>query len=166
MRVEIEGKTLVVPVLYGVWIPAHVPHRILATSDVLLESLYVEADFATIAFSGSKVVVVSDFVREFIHYATQNVPELYDDEGEDGQLVQVLISLLRRLPDAGLSWPGSPLLMKVCSQIQKHRVKRTALRSGLPVAACRCARFHVASKRKPGWRSANGKNVCACWNPS
>lgn len=125
------------------------PHRILATSDVLLESLYVEADFATIAFSGSKVVVVSDFVREFIHYATQNVPELYDDKGEDGQLVQVLISLLRRLPDAGLaiSWPGSPLLMKVCRQIQKHRVTRTALRSGPAIAACRCALFHVASKR-------------------
>ncbi|MCL9671218.1 helix-turn-helix transcriptional regulator [Citrobacter sp. MNAZ 1397] len=140
MRVEIEGKTLVVPVLYGVWIPAHVPHRIFATSDVLLESLYVEADFATIAFSGSKVVVVSDFVRAFIHYATQNVPELYDDEGEDGQLVQVLISLLRRLPDAGLSisWPGSPLLMKVCSQIQKtpgetHSIEKWASGSGMSV---------------------------------
>jgi hypothetical protein len=59
---------------------------VFATSDVLLESLYVEADFATIAFSGSKVVVVSDFVRAFIHYATQNVPELYDDEGKMGNL--------------------------------------------------------------------------------
>ncbi|AGN83856.1 MULTISPECIES: helix-turn-helix domain-containing protein [Enterobacteriaceae] len=140
MRVEIEGKTLVVPVLYGVWIPARVPHRLLAGSDVLLESLYVEADFATIPFSGSKVVVVSDFVREYIHYATQNVPEKYDDAGDDAQLVQVLISLLRRLPDAGLSvsWPVSPLLTRVCSQIQKtpgdaHSIEQWASCSGMSV---------------------------------
>lgn len=140
MRVEIEGKTLVVPVLYGVWIPALVPHRVLACGNVLLESLYVEADFASIEHSGSKVVIVSDFVREFIHYATAHVPEMYDGEGEDAQLVHVLVTLLRHLPDAGLSlsWPWSPLLMKVCRQIQKspgeaHTIEYWASCSGMSV---------------------------------
>lgn len=140
MRVEIEGKTMIVPALYGVWIPPHIPHRILASSNVLLESLYVEADFAAIEHSGSKVVVVSDFVREFIHYATAHVPEMYEPEGEEAQLVQVLVTLLRRLPDAGLSvpWPQSPLLMKVCQKIQKtpgeaHSIEVWASRSGMSV---------------------------------
>ena len=54
--------------------------------------------------------------------------------------MQVLISLLRRLPDAGLaiSWPGSPLLMKVCRQIQKtpgdaHSIEKWACDSGMSV---------------------------------
>ncbi len=140
MRVEIEGKTLVAPVLYGVWIPSHVPHRILASGNVLLESLYVDADFAAMPHSGSKVVLVSDFVREFIHYATEHVPEMYDSDGDDGQLVRTLITLLRRLPDAGLSiaWPRAPLLMKVCGQIQKtpgeaHSIEHWASCSGMSV---------------------------------
>ena len=140
MRVEIEGKTLVVPVLYGVWIQAHVPHSILSSHHVLLESLYVDADFAAIEHSGSKVVIVSDFVREFIHYATAHVPEMYDEEGDDAQLVRVLVTLLRQLPDAGFSvpWPGSPLLMNVCRQIQEtpgeaHSIEQWASCSGMSV---------------------------------
>lgn len=101
MRVEIEGKTLIVPVLYGVWIPAHVPHCILSTSDVMLESLYIESDYVAIDHSSCKVVLVSDFIREFIHYATKHVPEQYDYDGDDAQLVKVLTTLLRQLPDAG-----------------------------------------------------------------
>ncbi|MEH2921630.1 helix-turn-helix domain-containing protein [Samsonia erythrinae] len=140
MRVEIEGKTMVVPVLYGVWIPAHVPHRILASSDVLLESLYIESDFAAIDHSGCKVVIVSDFIREFIHYATAHVPEQYDPEGDDAQLVRVLITLLQQLPDAGLSlpWPYSPALMSVCQKIQQtpdeaHGIEQWADETGMSV---------------------------------
>lgn len=140
MRVEIEGKTLIVPVLYGVWIPAHVPHRVLASSDVLLESLYIESDVAAIDHSGCKVVVVSDFVREFIHYATGHVPELYDLDGDDAQLVHVLITLLQKLPDAGLSlsWPHSPTLIKVCHKMQQtpdeaHSIEKWAASTGMSV---------------------------------
>ncbi|KFX05879.1 AraC family transcriptional regulator [Pectobacterium betavasculorum] len=140
MRVEIEGKTMIVPVLYGVWIPAHVPHRILASSDVLLESLYIESNFAAIDHKGCKVVIVSDFIREFIHYATGHVPEQYAPEGNDAQLVRVLITLLQQLPDAGLSlpWPYSPSLIKVCHKIQQapdeaHSIEQWSAFSGMSV---------------------------------
>ena len=140
MRVEIEGKTMIVPVLYGVWIPAHMPHRILASSDVLLESLYIESDFAAIDHRGSKVVVVSDFIREFIHYSALHVPENYNPEGDDAQLVRVLITLLQQLPDAGLSlpWPYSPSLIKVCHKMQQapdetHSIEQWSASSGMSV---------------------------------
>lgn len=140
MRVDIEGKTLIVPVFYGVWIPANVPHRILATSNVLLESLYIETDYAAIGRDSSKVVVISDFVREFIHYATEHVPEHYDGGGDDGKMVDVLTTLLRQLPDAGfsLSWPESPVLMRVCRDIQQspdaaHGIDEWAGRTGMSV---------------------------------
>ncbi len=101
----------------------------------------MDADFAAIEHSGSKVVIVSDFVREFIHYATAHVPEMYDEEGDDAQLVRVLVTLLRQLPDAGFSvpWPGSPLLMNVCRQIQEtpfgeaHSIEQWASCSGMSV---------------------------------
>ncbi|WP_038907485.1 helix-turn-helix domain-containing protein [Dickeya oryzae] len=140
MRVEIEGKTLIVPVLYGVWIPAHVPHCILSTSDVMLESLYIEPDYVAIDHSSCKVVLVSDFIREFIHYATKHVPEQYDYDGDDAQLVKVLTTLLRQLPDAGfsLSWPSSATLMWVCRDIQQtpdapHGIEEWSARTGMSV---------------------------------
>ncbi|ACS85039.1 helix-turn-helix domain-containing protein [Musicola paradisiaca] len=140
MRMEIEGKTLIVPVLYGVWIPANVPHQILATSNVLLESLYVEPEYAAIDHDSSKVVVISDFVREFIHYATEHIPEQYDEAGDDGKMVDVLTTLLRQLPDAGFSlpWPESVVLVRVCRDIQQapdaaHGIEAWAARTGMSV---------------------------------
>lgn len=122
MRVEIEGQALIVPGFYGIWIPANVPHRLLTTSNVLLESLYIGSDCVAINHDNCRVVVVSDFVREFIHHATQHVPEQYDSEGDDGRLVNVLSAQIQKLPDAGFSlpWPRSPTLMRVCRDIQEH----------------------------------------------
>ncbi|SLM62702.1 MULTISPECIES: helix-turn-helix transcriptional regulator [Dickeya] len=140
MRVEIEGQTLIVPVLYGVWIPAQVPHCIVATSDVLLESLYIAPDYVQLGHRGSNVVLVSDFIREFIHYATLNVPEQYDSDGEDAKLVSVLTTLLTQLPDAGFSlvWPYSAPLMRVCRAIQRapeqpHTIEAWASQTGMSV---------------------------------
>ncbi|WP_315710229.1 helix-turn-helix domain-containing protein [Brenneria uluponensis] len=122
MRVEIDGKTLIVPVFHGIWIPANTPHRIWAMSDVLLECLYLEPDFININNSYCNVVIISHFVREFIHYATENTPVLYDEDQHDGMLVTVLVNLLLQLPDAGfsLSWPRSPTFMHVCREIQAN----------------------------------------------
>ncbi|PWC22305.1 AraC family transcriptional regulator [Brenneria roseae subsp. roseae] len=140
MRVEIEGRTLIVPVFYGIWIPANVPHRVLTTSDVLLESLYIEQDFVAINHNSCRVVQISSFVREFIHYATEHVPEQYDSAGDDGMLVNVLIAQIQKLPDAGFSlpWPGSPALMRVCREIQEtpdegHSIDQWAANVGMSV---------------------------------
>lgn len=140
MWVEIEGKTLIVPTFYGIWIPANVPHRILTTSDVLLESLYIEQDCVAIHPSSCRVVLISSFIREFIHYATEHVPEQYDSSGDDGMLVNVLIAQIQKLPDAGFSvpWPTSPTLMRVCREFQEtpdedHSIDNWAAKTGMSV---------------------------------
>ncbi|WP_413738530.1 helix-turn-helix domain-containing protein [Sodalis sp. RH21] len=140
MRVEIESKTLIVPVFYGVWIPENMPHRLLTTGDVQLESLYIKPDFVAVNHNNCRVVVISDFIREFIHHATESVPEQYDSEGHDGMLVKVLIAQLQKLPDAGfsLSWPSSPTLMRVCREIQStpdaaHGIIQWAAKTGMSV---------------------------------
>jgi AraC-like DNA-binding protein len=166
MRVEIEGKTLVVPVLYGVWIPAHVPHRILATSDVLLESLYVEADFATIAFSGSKVVVVSDFVREFIHYATQNVPSCMTIKGRMGNfasvdfVTQTVAGCRSGHIMAGLTFTDEGLPPDPKTPGEAHSIEKWACDSGMSVRT-----FSRRFKKETGVAFSEWK-TCACWNPS
>lgn len=140
MRVELEGRTLIVPVLYGIWIPADVPHRVWATSAVLLESLYIEQNAVTLDGNSCRVVLISNFVREFIHHATEHVPEQYDSAGDDGMLVKVLIAQIQKLPDAGFSlpWPYSPTLMRVCREIQEmpgedHGIERWAANTGMSV---------------------------------
>ncbi|WP_413724082.1 helix-turn-helix domain-containing protein [Sodalis sp. RH16] len=140
MRVEIEGKALIVPGFHGIWIPANVPHRLLTTSDVLLESLYIEQDSVTINPNNCRVVVISSFVREFIHHATEHVPEQYDSAGDDGMLVNVLSAQIQKLPDAGfsLAWPVSQTLMRVCREIQEkpdeeHNIDKWAANTGMSV---------------------------------
>jgi AraC-like DNA-binding protein len=122
MRVEIEGRTLIVPEFYGIWIPAQTPHRVWATTDVQLECLYLSEEMVDLAGGSCKVVIISHFVREYIHYATQNVPTLYQPDQHHGQLVQVLVDLLWQLPDVGfsLAWPSSGVMHQVCRVIQTN----------------------------------------------
>lgn len=140
MRVEIEGRTLFVPVFYGIWIPENVPHRVQATGDTQLESLYISAEQVNFDCASCRVVVVTPFVREFIHHATEHVPEHYQENGPDGMLVTVLINLLQQLPDAGfsLTWPVTPAIMQVCRDIQAdpghaHSIDEWAEHCGMSV---------------------------------
>ncbi|MGL5699675.1 MAG: helix-turn-helix domain-containing protein, partial [Kluyvera sp.] len=78
-------------------------------------------DFLPEPIDECKVVAISDFVREFIHYATTKTPERYDIDGKEGRLVSVLIDVILQLPEVELMlpWPQNTTLMKVCRTIQE-----------------------------------------------
>lgn len=121
MRIDVAGKCWVIPAHYGIWIPHDTQHAVWALDDVYLENLDIEADFLPEPISECKVVAISDFVREFIHYATRNTPERYDIAGKEGQLVSVLLDVILKLPEVALMlpWPQNVALMKVCRTIQE-----------------------------------------------
>lgn len=121
MRIDVAGKCWVIPAHYGIWIPHHIEHTVWALDDVFLENLDIEPEFLPEPIKECKVVAISDFVREFIHYATTTIPEHYDIEGKDGQLVSVLLDVILKLPEVELMlpWPQSPALMSVCRTLQE-----------------------------------------------
>ncbi|OAT75919.1 AraC family transcriptional regulator [Mangrovibacter phragmitis] len=140
MRVEVDGRTLFVPVFHGIWIPQNTPHQVQASGDTQLESLYISPGKIALNHASCHVVVVSHFVREFIHHATTHVPAHYEETGPNGMLVTVLLHLLEKLPDAGfsLAWPASPAIMQVCRAIQAepghaHTIDEWAAHCGMSV---------------------------------
>lgn len=121
MRIDVAGKCWVIPAHYGIWIPHNTDHAVWALDDVYLENLDIEPDFLPSPIDECKVVAISDFVREFIHYATTNTAERFDIKGKDGQLVRVLLDVILQLPEVELMlpWPQNAALMKVCRTIQE-----------------------------------------------
>ncbi|VFS87417.1 Uncharacterised protein [Kluyvera cryocrescens] len=83
-----------------------------------------------------QVVAISDFVREFIHYATTNTAERFDIKGKDGQLVRVLLDVILQLPQVELMlpWPQNAALMKVCRTIQESPGLNMRWRIGLIIS--------------------------------
>mgnify|MGYP005982805841 FL=1 len=121
MRIDVAGKCWVIPAHYGIWIPHNITHAVWALDDVHLESVDIEPAFLPVSIDECKMVAISDFVREFIHYATTNTPERYDISGKEGQLVSVLLDVILQLPEVELMlpWPHNAALIEVCRTIQE-----------------------------------------------
>ncbi|WP_052282577.1 helix-turn-helix domain-containing protein [Kluyvera genomosp. 1] len=121
MRIDVAGKCWVIPAHYGIWIPHNTDHAVWALDDVHLENIDIEPDFLPSPIDECKVVAISDFVREFIHYATTNTAERFDVKGKEGKLVSVLLDVILQLPEVELMlpWPQNAALMKICRTIQE-----------------------------------------------
>ena len=70
MRIDVAGKCWIIPAHYGIWIPNNTEHAVWALDDVHLENLDIKPGFLEESINECKVVAISDFAREFIHYAT------------------------------------------------------------------------------------------------
>jgi AraC-like DNA-binding protein len=122
MHVKVSDSTMMVPPQYGMWLPASMVHSVWAAEDVDLESLYISAPEVVAEVLKCRVVVVSDLVREFIHYLCRHLSADYDESGGDGIKVQVLLDLLEELPDAPLNLPlpADVRLAQMCETIQSE----------------------------------------------
>lgn len=119
MRIDIADNCWIVPSHYGIWIPAFTEHTVWALDDVFLESLDIETEVCDETIITCRAVTISNVAKELIHYATETIPELYDEQGKDGQLISVLLDIIFKLPqvDFVLPWPQSPVLNDMCRNI-------------------------------------------------
>lgn len=138
MHVVTPNSSLVVPPLYGMWLPAGTDHAMYALEDVELESLYINLQAAPPMGSHCRVVLVSELVREFIHYGSTRIRQHYDEEGIDAVKIRVLLELLCELPDAPLRLPlpADPRLANMCMEIQttpacSHTLEEWAAKLGM-----------------------------------
>lgn len=93
MRIDVAGKCWIIPAHYGIWIPNHTEHAVWALDDVHLENLDIKPSFLEESINECKVVAISDFAREFIHYATNLISGHYDSQSKEGKLVSVWSTL-------------------------------------------------------------------------
>ena len=118
MTVRTERRAWIVPPSRALWVPAHTVHEVQTYGELEMRSLYVNT--ANVAGMPDSCVVleVTPLLRELVVRAAA-LPTDYDESGEDGLLMQLLMAEMRRLPRCALDLPlaESADLRALCERI-------------------------------------------------
>lgn len=106
MQVTIPDGIWVVPPQRAVWVPSGVDHEVNSTTALSLRNMYFVPEICDGLPTSCCVVTVPPLLRELILHAVK-LPPLYDQEGPDGRLMQVILDQIRALPVAPLHLPLS-----------------------------------------------------------
>jgi AraC-like DNA-binding protein len=118
MSVRTPRRAWIVPPSRALWVPARTVHEIQMYGAVEMRSLYLDAA-ASHAMPDSCVVLdVTPLLRELVVRAAA-LPAHYDEDGDDGLLVRLLVAEMRRLPRCALDLPlpESADLAELCERI-------------------------------------------------
>ena len=118
MRVRTARRVWIVPPTRALWVPARTVHEVQMYGVVQMRSLYVN-DVAGAGMPSSCVVLnVTPLLKELIVRAVA-LPASYDENGDDGLLMRLLMAEVRRLPPCALDLPlpESADLTQLCERI-------------------------------------------------
>ena len=118
MRVRTPRRAWIVPPSRALWLPSRTVHEIQMDGIVEMRSLYVN-DRAGKGMPSSCVVLnVTPLLRELVMRAVA-LPARYDENGDDGLVMKLLMAEIRRLPHCALDLPlpESPDLTRLCERI-------------------------------------------------
>jgi AraC-like DNA-binding protein/quercetin dioxygenase-like cupin family protein len=104
MSVRTPRRTWIVPPSRALWVPSHTVHEIQTYDAVQMRSLYIRNTAAGAMPSTCVVLEVTPLLRELIVRAV-TLPADYDEEGEDGLLMRLIMAEIRRLPQCALDLP-------------------------------------------------------------
>src|SRR4051812_29638050 len=118
MRVRTARHVWIVPSTRALWIPARTIHEVQMYGVVQMRSLYVNAAAAARMPSTCVVLNVTPLLKELIVRAVA-LPADYDEKGDDGLLMRLLMAGVRRLPPCALDLPlpASKDLMTLCERL-------------------------------------------------
>jgi AraC-like DNA-binding protein len=118
MRVRTPRRAWIVPPSRALWVPAHTAHEIQMYGVVQMHSLYVNDAAGADMPSTCVVLNVTPLLRELIVRAGV-LPADYNEEGDDGLLMRLLIAEIHRLSPCALDLPlpESADLTQLCERI-------------------------------------------------
>ena len=125
MRVHTPRRAWIVPPSRALWVPAHTVHGIRMHGRVEMRSLYVNESAAAGMPASCVVLDVTPLLRELVVRAVA-LPVRYDENGDEGMLMRVLMAEIRRLPHCALDLPlpASPDLTRLCERILSDLSRR------------------------------------------
>lgn len=125
MRVRTARHAWIVPPSRALWMPAHTAHEIQMHGVVAMHSAYVNAAASAGMPAACVVLEVTPLARELIVRAAA-LPAAYDEGGDDGLLMRLLMAEIRRLPRSALDLPlpESADLTQLCERILADLSKR------------------------------------------
>ena len=104
VTLEADHGVWIVPPRCALWIPSGMPLTFRGAGALQIYGLFVEPDAVPTLPRECRTLTVSPLLQELLLYAAQ-MPMLYDEDGPDGRIVQVLLDQLAASPAARLSFP-------------------------------------------------------------
>ncbi len=117
MTVRATRRVWIVPTSRALWVPARTVHEIEMAGVVEMRSLYIDDAVAGMP-SSCVVLEVTPLLRELVVRAAA-LPLDYDEAGDDGLLMRLLLAEIRGLPRCALELPlpASADLAALCERI-------------------------------------------------
>jgi AraC-like DNA-binding protein len=118
MSVRTPRRAWIVPTSRALWVPARTVHEINMYGVVEMRSLYLDAAAAEAMPESCVVLEVTPLLRELVVRAAA-LPVEYDEHGEDGLVMRLLVAEMRKLPQCALDLPlpESADLVELCERI-------------------------------------------------
>lgn len=118
MVVKTRASTWVIPPQRAVWVPSRVEHETRTIGLVAMRTIYVAPRVAQHLLRECCAINVSPLLRELILRAAE-APLLYDRNGPDGRLMQMILDEIRvsRMLPLHLPIPSHPHLASICGRI-------------------------------------------------
>jgi quercetin dioxygenase-like cupin family protein len=104
MQIRTPRRAWIVPPSRALWVPARTVHEIQMCGAVQMHSLYMNEAAGADMPPSCVVLDVTPLLRELVVRAVA-LPASYDENGEDGLLMQLLLAEIRRLPPCALDLP-------------------------------------------------------------
>ena len=130
IEVITDSGRYVAPPLHAVWVPAGAAHAVRRFEGTEIRSLYIDAAAAFAPGQDCRVIGVTPLVRELIRTFSE-YPVEYDEAGEQGRLVAVMLDQLAAAPEVDLAipWPADPRLRKICRELHACPNQDTTLQA-------------------------------------
>jgi AraC-like DNA-binding protein len=118
MRVRTARRVWIVPPTRALWVPARTVHEVQMYGVVQMRSLYVNGAAGAGMPSSCVVLNVTPLLKELIVRAVA-LPATYDENGDEGLLMRLLMAEVRRLPPCALDLPlpDSADLTRLCERV-------------------------------------------------
>jgi len=118
MVVKTRTSTWVIPPQRAVWVPSRVEHETRTIGRVAMRTVYVAPGIAQHLLRECCAINVSPLLRELILRAAIT-PLLYDEDGPDGRVMQMILDEIRvsRMLPLHLPIPSHPHLASMCAKI-------------------------------------------------
>jgi len=118
MQIRTPRRAWIVPPSRALWVPARTVHEIQMYGVVQMHSLYMNEAAGADMPPSCVVLNVTPLLRELVVRAVA-LPASYDEDGEDGLLMRLLLAEIRRLPPCALDLPlpESADLTRLCDRL-------------------------------------------------
>lgn len=151
MIVTTEQASFVVPPQRAVWVPGGVVHEAYCRGQVSCRTLYIDESALSGVPHASRVIEVSDLLRELIVEATR-MPVEYDEAGRDGRVMRLILDEIVAAQSAPLHvpMPQHPRLVRICQAILQDPAQTDVLDDWADAAGMGRRTFTRAFRKETG----------------